>query len=175
MATETLILANLLPPVLLSAVSVTALVLCDFRQLRTGRYLFKPLAASAFIWLALSLDATSTSYGNWLLTGLVFCLIGDLFLMPENEKSFLSGLTAFLCGHLLFAVAFLQLPPNVPGLIFAGLPALLLLFLVWRWLTPHLGRDMKLPVAVYIREGIDLVLERHGERIPVQLGLLIDD
>jgi predicted DNA-binding protein len=30
-------------------------------------------------------------------------------------------------------------------------------------------------MAQYIREGIDLVLQRYGDRIPVQLGLGIDD
>lgn len=30
----------------------------------------------------------------------------------------------------------------------------------------------KVPVAVYIREGIDLVLERHAEKLPGQLSLV---
>jgi uncharacterized membrane protein YhhN len=148
--TESLSLATVLPPALLSGIAVLALVFCDFREVRVGRYLFKPLASAAFVWLALSLDATSTTYGNWLLWALILCLVGDLFLMPENERSFLIGLTAFLCGHLLFAVAFLQLPANPQGLVFTSVPALVLLFFVWRWLTPHVNREMKLPVTLYI-------------------------
>jgi uncharacterized membrane protein YhhN len=148
--TESLSLAIVLPPALLSGIAVFALVLCDYRGIRAGRYLFKPLAAAAFVWLALSLDATSTAYGNWLLAALMFCLVGDLFLMPENERCFLTGLTAFLCGHLLFAVAFLQLPTNPLGLVITSVPALVLLLFVWRWLTPHVNREMKLPVTLYI-------------------------
>jgi uncharacterized membrane protein YhhN len=147
---DNLPLATMLPPALLSCVAVVALVICDFRDFRAGRYLFKPLAAAAFVWLALALDATDTSYGQWLLAALVFCLLGDLFLMGDNEPSFLAGLTAFLCGHLLFAVAFLQLPGNMLGFMLSAAPALVLLFSVWRWLAPHVNREMKLPVKLYI-------------------------
>lgn len=150
MLPDSLPLAKILPPVLLSCVSVVSLVLCDFCSFRAGRYLFKPLAATAFIWLALSLDATATTYGTWLLAGLALCLLGDLFLMPESERWFLAGLTAFLCGHLLFAVAFVQLPMNPVGLAASALPVLVLLVTVLRWLTPHVSGEMKLPVMLYI-------------------------
>jgi uncharacterized membrane protein YhhN len=142
--------ATVLPPVVLSCVAVTALVLCDFRDFRAGRYLFKPLAAAAFVWLALSLDATATDYGKWLLAALLLCMVGDLFLMQDSERGFLAGLTAFLCGHLLFAVAFLQLPANPVGLAVSALPAIVLLIAVWRWLTPHVPEAMKIPVTLYI-------------------------
>ncbi|MCS6800173.1 MAG: ribbon-helix-helix domain-containing protein [Myxococcota bacterium] len=46
------------------------------------------------------------------------------------------------------------------------------------YITPEQNEKLKLlhdrtkvPVAVYIREGIDLVLERHGEQLPGQLTL----
>jgi uncharacterized membrane protein YhhN len=129
---------------------VSALVLSDFFDFRLGRYIFKPLAAAAFVWLALSLDASSTVYGRWLLAALLLCMAGDLFLMPDSERWFLAGLTAFLCGHLLFAVAFLQLPTNLGGLAFSALPVLVLLLGVWRWLTPHVHSPMKIPVTLYI-------------------------
>jgi uncharacterized membrane protein YhhN len=148
--TDSLPLATLLPPALLSCVAVIALVFSDFHGFRGGRYLFKPLAAAAFVWLALSLDAGSTGYGRWLLSALVLCLVGDLCLMPGSERGFLAGLGAFLCGHLLFAVAFAQLPANPQGLALSALPVLVLLVTVWRWLLPHVNREMKLPVMLYI-------------------------
>lgn len=150
MFTDSLPLAVVMPPAVMSFLAVLALVLCDFYQIRSGRYIFKPIAAAAFVWLAVSLDATSTSYGNWLLAALIFCMIGDLFLMPDDERSFLAGLTAFLCGHLLFAVAFLQLPANPVGMAVSSLPALVMLVVVLRWLTPHVNKEMKLPVTLYI-------------------------
>ncbi len=147
---DSLPMATVLPPILLSCIAVAALVISDFRDVRAGRYLFKPLAAFAFVWLALSLDAGDTAYGRWLLAALLFCLLGDLLLMPDSERAFLAGLAAFLCGHLLFAVAFFQLPGNTLGLAISVLPAMILLVTVWRWLIPHVGREMKLPVILYI-------------------------
>jgi len=150
MAPEILSAATVLPPALLSVLAVLGLVAADYRGIRAGRYLCKPLAAAAFVWLALSLDATATDYSNWLLGALILCMVGDLFLMPEDERSFLTGLTAFLCGHLLFAVAFLQLPHSVTGLLVSSVPALGLLVWVRRWLLPHVPLAMKLPVQLYI-------------------------
>lgn len=147
---EDLTFANIMPPVALSVAAVLALVVSDYRNFRPGRYLFKPVAAAAFVWLALSLGATRTEYGNWLLIALMLCMAGDLFLMPDNERSFLAGLTAFLCGHLVFALAFLQLPGNVNTMLVSAVPAIILLLLVWRWLAPHVDKDMKIPVIAYI-------------------------
>jgi uncharacterized membrane protein YhhN len=147
--TETLLAGQALPPVILAMAAVAGLVVSDLCDYRPGRYLCKPLAALAFIWLALSLGATTSIYGCWLLAGLFCCMAGDLLLMPDNERCFLAGLVAFLCGHLLYALAFLQLPPNPGGLAAMIIPALALLALVTRWLLPAVNREMKLPVALY--------------------------
>lgn len=147
--TESFPWANALPPFTLSVVAVSALVVADLKQFRPGRYLFKPLAAAAFIWLALTLGATASTYGSWLLAGLLCCLAGDLLLMPDDERCFLAGLISFLCGHLLYAMAFLQLPLNFTGLAVGALPALILSFFTIRWLLPHLNANMKVPVILY--------------------------
>lgn len=149
MTSDTFTLALLLPPALLSCIAVVALVICDFRGVKTGRFIFKPLAAAAFVWLALRLGASDSSFGNWMLAGLILCMLGDLFLMPDNKRSFLVGLIAFLCGHLLYAIAFIQLQQNTTGLLLSALPALLLMSLTLRWLLPHVPRDMKIPVTFY--------------------------
>lgn len=50
------------------------------------------------------------------------------------------------------------------------------------YITPEQNEQLKLlhertkvPVAVYIREGIDLVLEKHSEALPGQLSLTATD
>lgn len=50
------------------------------------------------------------------------------------------------------------------------------------YITTDQERQLKLlsqgtgtPMAQYIRDGIDLVLERHKDRLPLQLGLRIGD
>jgi predicted DNA-binding protein len=47
------------------------------------------------------------------------------------------------------------------------------------YITPEQNEQLKtlhertkVPIAVYIREGIDLVLERHRDRMPGQLSML---
>ena len=150
MPIETTALSSVTSPIALSMIATLALVISDQRGFRPGRYLCKPLAAIAFVWLALNLGAEDTVYGNWLLAGLIFCMVGDLFLMPDNERSFLAGLTAFLCGHLLFAVAFLQLHLNVTGFVLSAVPVACLLLVVWRWLSPHVESAMKVPVIAYV-------------------------
>lgn len=150
MIADSLPLATIMPPALLSCIAVFALVISDFRNFRAGRYLFKPLAAAAFVWLAWSLGAPDTAYGKWLLAALLLCLLGDLLLMPDKEIFFLAGLGAFLCGHLLFAIAFLQLPANLLGLAASAVPALVLLLIVRNSLLPHVNAEMKIPVLLYM-------------------------
>ena len=139
-----------LSPVILAAVSVPALVASDWRQWRAGRYLFKPLSALAFLWLAVGAGALDSDYGSWLFAGLAASAIGDLLLMPGNRFTFLAGLVAFLCGHLLYAVAFISVGNQLPSAAVGAVPAMVLAVLATRWLLPHLEPLMKLPVLAYI-------------------------
>ncbi|RLQ23758.1 lysoplasmalogenase [Seongchinamella sediminis] len=141
---------DLAPALLLAALAVSGLVASDWRRVLAGRFVFKPLAALSFIWLAVLLGATQTSYGQWLLAGLLLCALGDVLLMFEAERAFLAGLLAFLCGHLLYAAAFTRLPVNTGGLALSAAPALVLMVLTLRWLRPHLQWPMKAAVPLYI-------------------------
>ncbi len=143
-------LQALAPPLILAAVAVAALVGSDYRGWRPGRYICKPLAAAAFVWLALRLGATDSAYGAWLLAGLIFCVLGDLCLMLEDERAFLAGLGAFLVGHLLYCIAFLQLTGSPGGMLLSAVPAVLLITFVLRWLMPCVPHAMRLPVVLYV-------------------------
>ncbi len=140
----------LLGPVILAAVCVPALVASDWRQWRTGRFLFKPLSAVAFLWLAFAAGALDSSYGRWLFAGLVASAAGDLLLMPDNRATFLAGLVAFLCGHLVYGIAFVTVGGSAVAMLIGAVPAVLLAVLSTRWLLPHLDQQMKLPVLAYI-------------------------
>ncbi len=127
-----------------------ALVVSDLTGKSAGRYLFKPLAALGFVWLAWDLGALQTRYGSWIFAGLMLCAVGDLCLMWRREAVFLTGLIAFLIGHLLYCVAFLQLPANTGGLAVSALPALVLVVGSLRWLQPHLHHHMRVAVPAYV-------------------------
>jgi uncharacterized membrane protein YhhN len=138
------------PGAWLTLISTLVLVASDLARKPAGRYLFKPLAALGFLWVAWSLGALDSSYGLWVFVGLVFCAAGDLCLMWRREAVFLAGLVAFLIGHVLYCVAFLQLPANLTGLAFSALPVLVLVVGSLRWLRPHLHGLMRVAVPAYV-------------------------
>jgi uncharacterized membrane protein YhhN len=133
-----------------SLFNISGLLWAEISGNYAWRWLFKPLAAACFIALALQSGALDSDYGRWLLAGLVLCWFGDVFLIPDSDRFFLAGLGSFLTGHLLYAVSFLHLATNHWALLISVLPAGLLVTLSLRWLWPHVGGDMRLPVTAYI-------------------------
>ena len=150
MINESLTLSTLAAPALLSLLAVTGLIASDYHDVLGGRFVFKPLAAMAFIWLALIAGALDSGYGQVLLAGLLLAAAGDVFLMFESQGAFLAGLVSFLCGHLLYAVAFLQLPVHETGLLVSTIPAAVLVVASLYWLRGHLPGPMRFAVPVYM-------------------------
>ncbi len=70
-------------------------------------YFFKPLTTALIILLAAQgAFKTRNKYGYLVTIGLVFCIMGDVFLMLPG-KTFIKGLSSFLIAHLFFIAAFL--------------------------------------------------------------------
>ncbi len=138
------------PYILLTAIATLLLVTAEWYGYVPGRWLAKPVASLGFILTALAAGATSSSYGIAILVALVFCLVGDLLLMPSSRRTFVLGLGSFLAGHIVFAAAF-----STRGLdrfsMLCGLAVLVLLaIVVMRWLSPHITGSMRIAVAAYI-------------------------
>jgi uncharacterized membrane protein YhhN len=108
----------------------------------------KMTAASGFLVAAWAAGAFHSRYGRAVFAGLVFSWFGDLFLALPGK--FLSGLVAFLIGHIGYSVAFV-LHGIRPAAALGALAALVLpaagLFL---WLNPHLSDEMRDPVHAYM-------------------------
>ena len=138
------------PLFLLSGAAILGLVWAETTARPKLAWLFKPVAASCFIALALFSGALESSYGQWLLAGLVMCWGGDVLLLAKREGFFKAGLFSFLVGHVLYTVAFFELALNTTHIALAVTPALILGLVAARWLWPHLKADMKAPVCVYI-------------------------
>jgi uncharacterized membrane protein YhhN len=102
-----------------------------------------------FVVTALLQPHSVPVYYHYLLTGLIFCLMGDVCLALPQKKAFMGGLVAFLVGHVFYIFAFLSLVPILHW-ISAGL---LIIFVVsaviFFWLRPHL-KSMLIPVLLYI-------------------------
>jgi uncharacterized membrane protein YhhN len=71
-----------------------------------GKLSTKTLLSCLFIVTALIQSRSAPGYFYVLLTGLVFCLGGDVFLALPQERMFLCGLVSFLLGHVFYAVGF---------------------------------------------------------------------
>jgi uncharacterized membrane protein YhhN len=121
----------------------------EHRQLPLRR-VAKPVASAGFVGLALTLGATASPYGWWILIGLVFGFIGDIALLGTVRSWFLSGLVAFLIGHLVYVIAFLGAGISVGPLVAGAGAAAAAGLAVVRWLQPHLSSGMTVPVVVYV-------------------------
>ncbi|NNE71226.1 MAG: lysoplasmalogenase [Rhodothermales bacterium] len=134
---------------LLSAFALTSavvLVRAERQGFQNLVYLAKPLAMISIILIAVfAWPTVSDAYRLWMLIGLGFSLLGDIALMLPRDR-FLAGLSAFLVGHVAYAMAFLgrltEFSP-LPYLPFA-LAAVFIVVILWR----HLDR-LRLPVIVY--------------------------
>ena len=136
--------------VLVCALSSAALLVAESRGSRSGVWVFKPLAAAAFIAAAVAADATATTYGAWILTGLVLSMGGDVALIPkESPAAFLAGISSFLLGHVAYAVAFASVGVSVPAAAVTAVVMTAFSVAVLRWLLTHLEGPFRIAVPVY--------------------------
>lgn len=138
-------------PILVCVVAVVGLLLAEKSGSRWGIWLAKPVAAGAYVWAALTWGALETSYGRWVLLGLVLCFWGDVLLIPKNRRSwFRAGIIAFLSGHLAYIAAFLSLPTGKMGLLVGIFMAASLAWFVMSWLGPKLPGGFRRLVVIYV-------------------------
>ena len=117
-----------------------------------GRWLYwlcKPLATALIFVLAWRVvEPVSPVYRRWILAGIAFSWVGDVFLML-SPPWFVAGLLGFLLAHLCFIAAFLSDKP----LLARPLPWLLCLgygvFAAWL-LWPGLASVLRVAVPLYI-------------------------
>jgi uncharacterized membrane protein YhhN len=131
------------------AVGTVGSLIGEWQQLRL-RFFAKPLASSGFVALAVSLGATDTTYGRWVLAALLFGWLGDVALMGSSRRAFLAGLVAFLIGHLLYVAAFIVAGWSTIPTLVAAVGVTIAAVVVFRWLRPHLPAEMRIPVVGYV-------------------------
>jgi uncharacterized membrane protein YhhN len=126
------------------------LLAADRRGSRAGVWISKPLASSGFVAAALAAGALEGRYGQAVLCALVLCWIGDLLLIPDDERSLRAGVLSFLAGHLAFLAAFalrgLEPRAALAALAMVSVPALVAL----RWLWPHVPGPLRPAVVAYV-------------------------
>jgi uncharacterized membrane protein YhhN len=125
----------------------------DYRREWTRTYIFKPLAMIGIIGLVFVDTVPDNPYRWWILTGLLFSLAGDIFLMLRPAR-FLAGLASFLLAHLAYIAAFLERMTDLfwPAALMAIAAGLAMLAI----LRPGLG-PLKLPVVLYVAAIVAMV------------------
>jgi uncharacterized membrane protein YhhN len=102
-----------------------------------------------FILAALVQEDPLSPYFGFVVTGLLFCLAGDVFLALPQKKAFMLGLVSFLVGHVFYVVGFFSVAGLSGWTWVSFLVTAMLSGLVYRWLRSHLGK-MKGPVVAYM-------------------------
>ena len=128
----------------------TAALVWSVRVDSRYRILWKPLASTGFLVVALAGGLPDDLFGRLLVAGLVCSFAGDVALLGSSERSFLAGLGAFLLAHIAYGGAFWVAGQSaawaVPSLlVLAGVGAL-----VGRWLLPAVTEQLRIPVVGYM-------------------------
>ena len=135
---------------LISALALATTLHGEKRYHWTQVRLSKPLASLGFLGVALTGQVWGHAFHLALFTALVFSFFGDVFLMWRARGLFLSGLLAFLFGHVAFAAAFIL--GGVDPLWFAGglVGMLGLSLIIGRWVLQYVEDTMRGPVLAYM-------------------------
>jgi uncharacterized membrane protein YhhN len=119
------------------------------RKNRIPLFITKSALSLLFVITALLQPHSVSAYYQYLLIGLIFCLVGDVCLALPQKKAFMGGLVAFLVGHLLYIFSFSFLIP-VSHWFSSGLFIIIVTSaFIFFWLRPHL-KSMLIPVLIYI-------------------------
>lgn len=133
----------------LAVILLVGLLFAEKAGYLAGRIVFKQSLSTLFVVTAFWQPWPVRSYMILIITGLVLSWFGDLFLIFKSRSMFLSGLVAFLLGHVGYALAFFTHGSWHLWIIISLAAVLVIGGLVFVWLRPHLG-TMRGPVAAYI-------------------------
>ena len=119
----------------------------------------KPLSTILILGLPLlAFQNDKDTYTRNVIIALVFCLIGDVFLLWDAY--FVFGLASFLVGHLFFVFAFTSVNGWYKNIIPLGILLIIVGAYYW-YIYPSLN-ELAIPVAVYILVILTMVWQALG-------------
>lgn len=128
-------------------ISGSLYLLFDYLKKPALKYFFKPFTTILIIILAgLQLPDVSETYRYLIISGLIFSLLGDVFIMLPSDK-FLAGLASFLVALVLYTLAFAGDfgPYFVWGLL---IPVVIYAVIFLKVILPYTC-TLKIPVVFY--------------------------
>ena len=135
--------------IIAAAVLLILLLFFEKKEHQLGKLTTKTPLSLLFI-LAAVLQPQSTSGYHWfLISGLTFCLAGDVLLVFSSSRTFLFGLVAFLVGHLCYASGFFFISRISWMFWVVTVLVVIVSAKIFYWLKPYLG-SMTVPVLLYI-------------------------
>ena len=128
-------------------ISACLFIWFDLKNNKSFKYLFKPLTTILIIGLAtIQEPGDYNQYKFLIISGLIFSLVGDIFLMLPSDK-FVQGLSSFFIAHVLYIIAFSSGNGPYYELILV-LPALVYSSIFLWILLPKTGK-LTIPVILY--------------------------
>lgn len=116
---------------------------------KTFCLIFKPLTIFSIVVTAFYLSYNNFSYFNILIIlGLIFSMIGDIFLLFPEEK-FIHGLISFLIAHVLYILALSKYILGIKNILIVLFVLSIYGLLVFNYLKDKLGK-YKIAVISYI-------------------------
>ncbi len=132
---------------LLVFISAIFCIRAKYNKSQNQFLIFKPLTLLLIILIAISFPAVDVKYKIFIVSGLLFSLVGDILLVfPESY--FKKGLIAFLIGHLCYIIAFI-ISDGIHFTYWIFFPIALAGVIYLRYILPNSG-TMKFPVGIYI-------------------------
>ncbi|KAL0961037.1 hypothetical protein HGRIS_006027 [Hohenbuehelia grisea] len=155
------------PGVIITSVALVLLLLAEYQGNKSQVWVWKPLASCGFLFFALK----APKFDAIMFTGLCLAWLGDVLLIPADERIFQAGIASFLFGHVFYAIAFYQ--NNVIHARTAALaiaPLAVIFAAVNHILSPNVPSDMQIPVIAYmfvISAMVDVAIATHDTTVIV--------
>jgi len=121
-------------------------VICYFIGLYTDNYILRMVSKPFPLLALISLLSPKSKFQKFVFAGLIFSLMGDMFL-ESSPNMFVFGLLAFLTGHIMYIIAFAGRNKQL-----AILPLIFVLIYgigIYWYLYPNLN-EMVIPVLAYV-------------------------
>ena len=133
---------------------VLGLLFSEARNSTPGLWITKPMASIGLLVLGFLLSDSpfGSAQSIFVFTAIFFCIVGDVLLIPLNEKIFMAGIGCFAIGHIGYLSAFVMRGLNQEGrsLIFAVPVVAFVSVLVTRYLWNKIPGALRLAVVIYV-------------------------